>query len=196
MALPKSVDEARRWEKRGKPMKYVFFWGHRSHSHGDIGRNCLSQWWPAHFTVDGQDYASAEHYMMERKAALFGDTEMAHRILAATSPAEAKMLGSQVNHFDDQIWEDHRFAIVVAGNAAKFGQDPALLEFLMGTRSRVLVEASPMDRIWGIGLAADDERAAQPSTWRGLNLLGFALMEAREILTSANPTVSAISADD
>jgi hypothetical protein len=70
----------------------------------------------------------------------------------------------------------------VAGNTAKFGQHPQLREYLLGTRGRVLVEASPLDRVWGIGLAADDPRAVHPSQWRGLNLLGFALMDARAAL--------------
>jgi ribA/ribD-fused uncharacterized protein len=72
---------------------------------------------------------------------------------------------------------------VVAGSVHKFGQDPALRAHLLGTGSRVLVEASPRDRIWGIGLTADDDRAARPQLWQGLNLLGFALMEARQRLT-------------
>ena len=84
--------------------------------------------------------------------------------------------------FDEAVWERERFGIVVEGSVHKFGQDAALRQFLLGTGERVLVEASPRDRIWGIGLAADDERATDPARWRGLNLLGFALMEAREVL--------------
>jgi ribA/ribD-fused uncharacterized protein len=75
-----------------------------------------------------------------------------------------------------------RFEVVVAGNMAKFGQHAGLRQFLLGTGDRVLVEASPRDTIWGIGLAAGDERAAGPDRWRGLNLLGFALMEVRQRL--------------
>lgn len=71
---------------------------------------------------------------------------------------------------------------MVAGNLAKFGQHTDLREYLLGTGDRVLVEASPLDRVWGIGLAADDERAVSPDQWRGLNLLGFALMQVRETL--------------
>jgi ribA/ribD-fused uncharacterized protein len=70
------------------------------------------------------------------------------------------------------------------GNLAKFAQHPDLAGFLLGTRERVLVEASPVDRVWGIGLAAGDERAGSPREWRGLNLLGFALMAAREALAA------------
>lgn len=72
--------------------------------------------------------------------------------------------------------------MVVAGNMAKFGQHQPLREFLAGAGSRVLVEASPQDRVWGIGLAAGDEPSGTPEHWQGLNLLGFALMEVRSRL--------------
>jgi len=84
--------------------------------------------------------------------------------------------------FDEQRWAERRFSLVVTGNLAKFGQHPELRNFLPGTGSRILVEASPLDRIWGSGLAADDEHAASPGDWPGLNLLGFALMEVRRQL--------------
>jgi ribA/ribD-fused uncharacterized protein len=124
--------------------------------------------------------------MMAGKARLFGDPAAAERILAARTPAEAKNLGREVQGFDEKVWEAARFEIVVAGSTAKFGQDPALRAYLVGTGSRVLVEASPLDRVWGIGLAADDPRAADPAGWRGLNLLGFALMEARAALSGTS----------
>jgi ribA/ribD-fused uncharacterized protein len=79
----------------------------------------------------------------------------------------------------------HRSAIVVAGSHAKFSQSAPLRDFLLGTAGRVLVEATPVDRIWGIGLAADDELADNPQKWRGLNLLGFALMLVRAQLLEA-----------
>lgn len=80
------------------------------------------------------------------------------------------------------MWARERFGIVVEGSVHKFSSDQALLGYLLGTAGRVLVEASPLDRVWGIGLAADDPRAHDPARWRGDNLLGFALMEARERL--------------
>ncbi|TDT95317.1 hypothetical protein EDD99_7142 [Streptomyces sp. 846.5] len=158
------------------------FWGHQAQKDGSVGAGALSQWWPSVFEVDGVAYASAEHWMMAGKARLFGDEESVPGILAARTPAEAKKRGRLVRGFDDAAWTAARFELVVDGNVAKFGQDPALREYLLGTRGRVLVEASPVDRVWGIGLAADDERAGNPARWRGLNLLGFALMEARERL--------------
>ncbi|MFI7641362.1 NADAR family protein [Nonomuraea sp. NPDC049400] len=137
---------------------------------------------PMTVTEDGHTYASAEHYMMAHKAWLFGDAESADKILAAGHPNEAKSLGRTVRGFDQATWEARSFDIVVRGNVAKFGAHEELAEFLLGTAGRVLVEASPVDRVWGIGLAAADERAASPATWRGANLLGFALMAARDTL--------------
>ena len=84
--------------------------------------------------------------------------------------------------FDEERWAEHRFEVVVTGNMAKFGQHRQLRDFLTSTGSRVIAEASPRDRVWGIGLAADDERAQSPERWPGLNLLGFALMEVRHQL--------------
>ena len=96
--------------------------------------------------------------------------------------AEAKALGRQVSNFDETTWNSKRFDIVVQGNIEKFTQNKDLEEFLLNTKESVLVEASPVDRIWGIGLAVDNEKVKNPKTWNGLNLLGFALMEAREII--------------
>ncbi|MDQ0686576.1 ribA/ribD-fused uncharacterized protein [Streptomyces achromogenes] len=172
--------------RSGARVKYLHFWGHRPRPDGRIGVSCLSQWWPSPFVVDGVAYATAEHWMMAAKARLFEDPEAEKRALAARSPAQAKKEGRLVRGFDDTTWERERFRIVVEGSVHKFASDPALSSFLLGTHSRVLVEASPMDRVWGIGLAADDEAAMNPERWRGLNLLGFALMQARErLLTQA-----------
>lgn len=181
---PRTVADLCRIEARGGRLKFVFFWGHQPQRDGSVGAGCLSQWWPAPFAVDGTRYPTGEHFMMERKARLFGDADVAARILAARHPGAAKALGRQVRGFDEAAWNAHRYAIVVAANTAKFGQHPALREFLLGTGDRVLVEASPLDRVWGIGLAAGDERSGRPSAWRGLNLLGFALMEVRANLRS------------
>ncbi|MGP2442002.1 NADAR family protein [Streptomyces sp. JW3] len=165
--------------RAGARVKYLWFWGHRSGPDGRVGAGCLSQWWPSPFTVGGVAYASAEHWMMAGKARLFRDPEAERRVLAAGHPAEAKKAGRLVRGFDEAIWERERFGIVVEGSVHKFATDTALREFLLGTGDRVLVEASPVDRVWGIGLAATDERAGDPERWRGANLLGFALMEAR-----------------
>ncbi len=163
-------------------MSYLFFWGHRPERDGSVGKGCLSQWWPSPFEVDGHTFATAEHYMMWGKATLFGDDAVAARVLAAGDPKTAKDLGREVRGFDHATWEARRYGIVVAGNTHKFAQHDDLRAFLLGTGDRVLVEASPLDRVWGIGLAADDPRAADPARWRGLNLLGRALGDVRDVL--------------
>lgn len=168
-------------EKGFRP-EYLFFWGHRPRADGQIGKQCLSQWWMAPFTVGGIVYATAEHYMMAEKARLFGDDVARERVLAAPRPEDAKKLGRTVAGFDEAVWIAHRFAIIVRGNEAKFGQNAELGSYLSSTRGHILVEASPEDRIWGIGLAEKDADAGNPKKWRGLNLLGFALMEVRERL--------------
>ncbi|MGX1883428.1 NADAR family protein [Streptomyces sp. NPDC055287] len=186
--LPKSVGEAITAEQtaeRGQRLRYLYFWGHRPTPGSAAGPGCLSQWWPVEFTEDGHTYRSAEHYMMAHKAWLFDDPESAARILRAGHPAEAKSLGRQIVDFDEKTWRKHRYDIVVRGSIAKFGRHDALLQYLLATRDRVLVEASPLDPVWGIGLAADDARATSPTTWRGLNLLGFALMDARDALAKS-----------
>jgi len=169
---------------RGERFKYLYFWGHRPQRDGSVGKGCLSQWWPAPFTVDGVEYATAEHWMMARKARLFGDREAEHRATTAAGPAQAKAAGRLVRGFDEQVWERERYGIVVEGSLRKFTRHGELREYLLGTNSRVLVEASPLDRVWGVGLAADDPRLRDPAQWRGRNLLGFALMAARTRLLS------------
>lgn len=165
----------------GHPVKYVFFWGHQKPASG-VSKSCFSQWYHSPFEVDGKQFNTAEHYMMYHKAMLFKDTQIAQKVLAASNPGAAKELGRQVKGFDQQTWLADRFEIVVQGSLAKFGSNSELKSFLLGTGERVLVEASPVDKIWGIGLAEDNPDCSNPNLWKGDNLLGFALMEARERL--------------
>lgn len=187
----RSIEDLRHALEAGATPKYVLFWGHQPNADGSIGKGCFSQWFEASFEVDGQTYLTAEHFMMAEKARLFGDVETRASILAARTPAEAKKLGRGVKGFDDARWEQARFDIVVRANEGKFSQNRALQDYLLTTGDRVLVEASPVDRIWGIGLAANDERALDPRAWCGLNLLGFALMEVRARLASNRGPVTA-----
>ncbi len=120
--------------------------------------------------------------MMAKKASLFGDNVTLERIVTAVKPAEAKVLGREVMNFNADLWNASSYDIVVEGNRHKFSQHQRLREFLIGTGDKVIVEASPTDKIWGIGLAQDSKEAANPLQWKGTNLLGFALMEVREIL--------------
>jgi ribA/ribD-fused uncharacterized protein len=177
-----SLDQLKQAAARGDKLEFMFFWGHQPGPGGKIGPSCLSQWWEAPFSVDGQSYRSAEYFMMAEKARLFGDMESRAAILVAPDSRAAKELGRKVSGFQNELWLAHRYPIVLAGSVAKFGQNPELLAFLQKTGEQILVEASPVDRIWGIGLGQEDPRARDPQVWQGLNLLGFALMEAREIL--------------
>ncbi len=180
----RSREDLARLMSSGARVRFLHFWGHRPRSDGSVGAGCLSQWWPSPFTVDGRRYATAEHWMMAAKARLFGDTEAESRILEADGPAQAKNIGRSVRDFDEAVWERERFGIVVEGSVHKFAAHDDLRAFLLGTGDRVLVESSPLDRVWGTGLAATDDGASDPGRWRGLNLLGFALMEARERLAA------------
>ncbi|MER6915409.1 NADAR family protein [Streptomyces sp. NPDC000594] len=179
---PMNTEELLQRISAGERVKYLHFWGHTPRWDGEVGPSCLSQWWPSPFLVDGVEYATAEHWMMAAKARLFGDAEAERVVLAARTPAEAKKAGRLVRGFDETVWKRERFGIVSTGSVHKFAHHGELREFLLTTGDRVLVEASPRDRIWGIGLTADDERTGDPARWRGLNLLGFALMAAREEL--------------
>lgn len=177
-----TVEDVRERHRQGERLKYVFFWGHTPRA-SRIDKSCLSQWFPSPFEVDGDIYPTAEHWMMAGKARLFGDDEMLDRILDAGSPGAAKKLGRRVRGFDPGTWKRHRSEIVTAGSVHKFEQTAGLGDFLLRTGDRILVEASPRDRIWGIGMAASDDDIEDPHSWRGLNLLGFCLMAARETLS-------------
>ena len=166
----------------GNRVKYLYFWGHQKNKDGSTGKSCFSQWYEASFRLDDIKYPTTEHYMMAEKARLFNDSEILAKILAVFHRGEAKKLGRLISGFDESIWLEHRRAIVVRGNVSKFEQNEALKEFLVNTGDRILVEASLRDKIWGIGLEQNHTDAADLNKWRGLNLLGFALMEVRNIL--------------
>ncbi|AIQ47075.1 GTP cyclohydrolase [Paenibacillus sp. FSL R7-0273] len=142
----------------------------------------FSQWFPCSFTVGDNHFNSAEQYMMYCKARLFGDEERSRRILLARIPREQKELGRQVKGFEQSKWELHCKDIVYEGNKEKFIQNEELLQQLLDTQGTTLVEASPTDRIWGVGLTEDDPAIRSRSTWRGSNWLGEVLTTLREDL--------------
>ena len=162
--------------------KFLFFWGHQPSKDGTITKTCFSQWWESAFVVEGIEYNSAEHWMMAKKALLFNDETIFEKIIEVKSPAEAKKLGREVQNYNDEIWLQNRYQIVKEGNFHKFSQHYDLKEFLLNTKDRILAEASPVDAVWGIGMASDHQNINNPKKWRGLNLLGFALMEVRDVL--------------
>jgi ribA/ribD-fused uncharacterized protein len=173
-------------EMESGSIDYLMFWGHQRSKDGSITKACLSQWWPSCFVEDGVEYLTAEHYMMARKAKLFGDEIIFEKILCKKSPKDVKDLGRQIKNFDPVEWDVQKFDIVKQGNFLKFSQHDELNSFLIQTQNKVLVEASPVDVIWGIGLAEDDPNAKQPRLWKGENLLGFALMEVRDEIKRLN----------
>ena len=160
----------------GKQRRFTFFWQSESP---------FSQWHPSEFVVKGKRFVCAEQYMMYGKAVLFGDMEVARRILASKSPKTQKALGRKVQGFNERLWQRERERIVYEGNHARFTQNAELLAALLATAGTELVEASPMDRIWGVGLSAEDPRIQDPATWRGQNLLGKVLTRLREELLAA-----------
>ena len=164
--------------------KFIFFWGHQPSKDGLISKTCFSQWWKSSFTVGDIEYKTAEHWMMAKKAELFGDKEVLEKIINCKTPAEAKKLGREVQNYEDEIWLANRFQIVKEGNVHKFTQNEDLKQFLLKTQNRILVEASPLDTIWGIGMAIENNDIYNPKKWNGLNLLGFALMETRDELVN------------
>ena len=167
---------------QGATPTLFFFYGHTPRG-DEVGPHVLSQWWFQPFEQEGTVYPTAEHFMMAEKARLFGDDEALQAILQAPGPREAKALGREVRGFDEAVWNRERVRIVEAGNLLKFDQHPISRRYLLDTAPAVLVEASPRDRIWGIGMASSNSDARDPRKWRGSNLLGFALMAVRDQLT-------------
>lgn len=142
----------------------------------------MSQWFQSKFTVDAQEFTTAEQYMMYRKALLFNDSGVAAKILDTKSPRTVKSLGRQVQGFRESVWKDHREQIVYDGNYAKFSQSEMLKKLLLDTGESILAEASPYDMIWGIGLDPKHKNAKNPVAWPGKNLLGNALMAVRSAI--------------
>ena len=165
---------------------FLFFWSHKPEKDGKITETCLSQWWKCSFVEDDITFCCAEQYMMYKKALLFEDYAIAKEILKQKSQKKIKELGRLVRNFDSKIWDEHKFEIVLKGNILKFSQNPELREYLLSTGKKILVEASPFDTVWGVGLKKESSDICLPQKWKGQNLLGFALMETRDRIQSAN----------
>lgn len=173
------------------PADYVFFWKPEP---GVVGPASLSQWQPSRFRWSGT-YSCAEQYMMAEKARLFGDDAVAAQIMATDDPTQMKALGRRASGFDKALWDEAKYSIVLAGNYAKFTQNRDLRDYLLSTGDAVLVEASPLDVIWGIGLSESNGKARDPRVWRGRNLLGFALMEVRDEIRRVWANVGLLNVD-
>lgn len=163
--------------------EFTFFWD-----------GPFSQWHACYFVIDKIEYNCAEQFMMAEKARLFEDEETLEMIMETDVPATQKALGRQVDGFRKDVWEDdetdngrpHCWNVVFRGNMEKFGQNSYLLQELLNTSGTTIVEASPEDRIWGIGLGENDPGARSRHSWQGLNWLGEVLTEVREHLRARN----------
>lgn len=179
--LPKyDVQWAIRAKREGVLATALPFWRPTPAKDGRITTSCFSQWWEAEFWFRDARFVNMEQCMMAGKAAIFGDHETLKEIMAQTDPSKIKALGRRVKPFDEKVWNQAKYTLILNGNYAKFTQNEELRQFLLSTGDQLLVEASPYDTIWGIGLAPDNPEIQDPEHWRGSNLLGFALMEVRD----------------
>jgi ribA/ribD-fused uncharacterized protein len=143
----------------------------------------FSQWYPSKFKDErGNEFSCCEQWMMYSKAELFGDNEIMKKVLETNDPDEMKKLGRQIKDFNKEVWDDKAPKIVAIGNLMKFSQNPELWEILDKTDNKILVKAADYDKIWGIGLKAEDAILVEKDKWLGSNLLGYAIMEARDTL--------------
>ena len=155
--------------------EFLFFWNGPFSQWSMDGAGPIEQ-----FYCDGIPYNCAEQWMMARKAQLFGDVEVFQKIMDSVDPREQKALGRQVKNFDEETWNHYAKQIVFEGSVLKFTQHHKYKAALMATEGFTLVEASPYDKIWGIGLGEDDPRALKRETWEGKNWLGEILTEVRD----------------
>lgn len=160
----------------------VYFWGHTPKKSGGVGKECLSQWYMANFDVGHITYCCMEQYLMSKKALLFGDEETNDKIMKAKDQKLVKQLGREVRGFDEVIWNEFKMPIALTGNYYKFSQLKDAREYLLSTGDKILVEASPYDKIWGIGMSESEAKESNVEDWNGANLLGFALMIVRDEL--------------
>lgn len=149
---------------------FVLFWG-----------GPFSQWYPHNIVVDGVTYNCCEQYMMAEKARMFGDVDALEAIMKTDDPKKQKAYGRGVKNFSPHMWDLVSKDVVFRANLAKFS-DPEMKKFLMSFGDEEIVEASPYDKIWGIGLGEDDPRALDKTKWQGMNWLGEVIMKVRETL--------------
>jgi len=159
-------------------MKLIGFW----ETNDEFGY--MSNWYRAEFDYDGHHFVNSEQAFMYLKAKLFNDTESMQKILENTNPLRCKQLGRNVKPFDSNIFDKHKYQFMVQVVYEKFSQNEYLKVKLLNTKDAILVEASPRDNIWGIGIDVNHQNFNDPNKWPGQNLLGKALMEVREKLNN------------
>lgn len=144
----------------------------------------FSNWHPCSFVIDEQVWTSSEQYYMYMKAVVFDDKETQKRIRETKSCKEQKQLGRMVKGYNEIVWKKHREEVMLRALRAKFSQSSVLKEKLLKTGNAILVEASPVDLVWGVGLSEDNVNIHDQSKWRGMNLLGKCLMIVRSELAN------------
>ena len=150
-------------------------------------KDIFSQWFPSKFIIDNITYCNCEQYMMAEKAKLFNDDEYWQLIMNQTDPNKIKKLGRGVRNFNEKIWKQNCQQIVYKGNLAKFTQNDILKNKLLSyDKSLYFVEASGVDKIWGIGLKVTDPTCKRKANWKGLNLLGKAITKVRDDIIKQN----------
>jgi ribA/ribD-fused uncharacterized protein len=154
---------------------HIYFWG-----------GIFSQWYDCKFVEDRITFTSAEQYMMYHKAKAFNDYGSMFLVMDTTSPREQKAIGRAIKGYSDEIWGPIRYATVVQGNYLKFTQNEDLKALILSTGNKHIVEASPYDKVWGIGLGPADDKVLDESKWDGQNLLGKAVMEVRDRIRFEN----------
>ena len=142
----------------------------------------LSNWYLSDFTVDGIKFSSMEQYMMYQKAVMFKDKDIASQILKTDDVARIKDFGRQVSNYNDTVWNGMRQIVIYKGLLEKFRQNEKLKKALLDTGDDILAECAVSDKIWGIGLSMKDSNRNDIKSWKGQNLLGFALMLVRSEL--------------
>lgn len=164
-------------------MEKLFFWGHTEHG-SNVTRACLSNFYPCKFEFNGKTFNFSEQCFMYQKAILFNDFEIAKQVLNETDVRKIKALGRKVKNFNNELWDKHKEDFMFNACYAKFSQNSELKDFLLSTSNREIVEASPVDNIWGIGFSSD--KAMENVNKWGQNLLGKVLMKVREDLNRWN----------
>jgi len=148
-----------------------YFWGSE-----------FSNWYSCIFEYKGHTFFNSEQAFMWEKARFFDDHEIEKILLSETNPAHAKALGRKVKNFDADMWMAASYPAMIAVNFAKWNSSPVLKELIISTDPKIIVEASPYDKIWGVGLNEDDDLILDEKNWEGMNLLGKALMNVRREL--------------
>lgn len=183
-----SLEKLQQVWQEGQRFQFIYFWNFKPQDVklDQYNETCCTQWFPSEFVDEsGQQYSCCEQYMMAQKAILFNDNETLDKILKTNVPRQIKKLGREVKNFDENKWSQNSQEIVFHGNLYKYSQNEKFRNYILSVpRNAIFVEASPLDSIWGIKLAADNPKVQNPLEWKGTNFLGFQITRVRDYLVS------------